>query len=438
MALSRYPNLKTGPMYIEVQLPTPSQGSRYASGDVVRGTIRVSPKTRPQRIVVHFKGRTKFAITRRNGNGTTTYSHKIPFFSYSLVLFSSSTAGQSYDILGLGVTPDDRVELPFEFAFPHIIELEPPKTFRERVGFEHKAGHALPPTYFYSGSSNVQIVEYYIEAEMWTEHKFVVAKTVRQPVPFNPAGPTIPDDIVELIQDRRFTVRCQTHRLDPNYDPNEGRLARIKQHWKKNDPATPKAIFTILAQVPHVASIDSLLPSISLSLIHTERSDIMPEAPPVYIRQISVQLISTLNVRVPHNSLFFGSDDILDRHQKKLYLLHRRLPAPGWLMYDGMRFDDLGRRISCESPPDAPDFASYGLNLKHVIEVTLEIECAGENFDVLGCRGPVIILPEAKEVVDHAVGTLAMNPVEDILDTDAEAMPPPYESPPYQEIPLSA
>lgn len=433
MSFQRYPNLKSGAIHIATQ-PPPSKTSYFTSGDVIRGVVRVKPTTRPHRITIRFRGRSKFAIVRSSGNSSTTYREKILFFSYDLVLFSSATSGQSYDILGMGITADDRVELPFEFTVPETVQLDPPRAdggaaFTAKPGFESKKGYALPPTYLYAGSSCDQVVEYYLEANLFKENKFMADHTVRQNLSLHPPRPDIPDDAeaVGLVQSRQMNLRCQTHRLDPNYDPDEGKWQRFRHRMKKHDPSTPSATFKILAKVPRIADGHSILNSIRLSLVHAEKSDIIPEAPPIYLRQIRIKLTSLIHVRIPHRSFFSDDSDMRDSHTNKFYLVNRRFEGTCPLLYDGMTLRDLAitkRRID-ERLPDSPDFTSYGLSVTHTIEVSLKIECAEEKLEVTACRGPITVVSGTRRILEIGIG-------EEATETAADAVPPPYEPPPYQ------
>jgi hypothetical protein len=336
---------------------------------------------------------------------------KIPFFQYSLELFSSTTDGQSYDILSRGVNADNKVELPFEFVFPDQVELDPPKEFtkefKEVKGFEREKGFTLPPTYEYTGSSTCeQVVEYYLQAEIFTDHRLIVEKQVRQPLPFAPPGPVLLEGDMAYVQTRPMNVECRTHRLDPNYDPNEGALSRLKNRIKKNDSSTPSASFTILAQIPKTVSKDSLLRLITISLVHKDRSDNVIDPPPVYLREIRVRLLSTIHVRMPTSNISYIDGNMYDSHTSKQHLIDRRFEDP-ILIYDGMRIDNLGRRNMGEMLPQYSDFTSYGLILTHSIEVNMGLVCAGEKTDIVACRGPVTIVQEpVTRIVQASDGSL--------------------------------
>lgn len=408
--IKKITNPKNGPVHIAL-LPVLEKATKFTCGDVVRGTVNVDPLKRPQRVRIFFQGRSKFSNDPSQGNTSTTYRVKIPFFEYSLELFNSTSDGQSYDILSRGVNADNKVELPFEFVFPDKVELDPPKEFtkefRDVKGFEREKGFALPPTYEFTGSSTCeQIVEYYLQAEIFTDHRLIVEKHVRQSLQFVPPGPVLPEGDTRYVQTHPMNVLCRTHRLDPTYDPNEGTLSRLKNRMKKKDPSTPSASFAILAQIPRTASKTSILKRITISLIHGERSDIIMDPPPVYLREIRVRVLPTLYVRMPTSFVGYIDGNMYDAHTSKQHLFDRRFEEP-ILMFDGMKIDNLGRRNMGEVQLQCSDFTSYGLVLTHRVEVHMSLLCAGEKFDILACRGPVTIVEEpVTRTVQTADGNL--------------------------------
>jgi hypothetical protein len=113
-----------GPIYIAELESTPSNGSRYyTSGETIRGTVSVDPKSQPQRIEIVFHDRVNWAmVDTRDENGNRAYDEDVELFSYRFQLFTSSASGQRYDLMNIGVTPNNRVEIPFESIFPHTAQ----------------------------------------------------------------------------------------------------------------------------------------------------------------------------------------------------------------------------------------------------------------------------------------------------------------------------
>jgi hypothetical protein len=170
-------------IYVDV---SPSPSHIHTTGSPVRGRVRVDPSKRPQRVSIAFRGREKCSITRRNGNRSTTYKEKPAYFAYELDLFSSATGGASYDIVSYGITEDNKVDLAFEFHFPDTMQIQhPPSMWRESGQFTYHLGE-LPPSYHYheSYSADEQIVEYYLEARLYTESQIMPTIEVRQLVMF--------------------------------------------------------------------------------------------------------------------------------------------------------------------------------------------------------------------------------------------------------------
>lgn len=221
---NKHPNTKDRALYIALDTPTGSGPyGFFTSGDVIRGRVRVTPTSRPQRIVIHFKGRSKSSIVKRSGNSSHTYADKVSLFSHSLELFRSEQWGQSYDIANHGINESGWVMLPFEFTFPDKVELDPSQSevnnqrqrpqYRERAGFECKAGHPLPPTYQHNkGARCEQYVEYFLEALSYASAlKYPSSDIVRQPLRFMPPQPLLEEDTSQLISSGLTTWRFQTH-----------------------------------------------------------------------------------------------------------------------------------------------------------------------------------------------------------------------------------
>ncbi|KAJ4348596.1 uncharacterized protein N0V89_009974 [Didymosphaeria variabile] len=332
----------------------------------------------------------KCAITRSNGQSSTTYKEKPEFFSRTLELYSSPTGGQSYDIVCAlqGVTEDNRVELPFEFTWPERTELSPGSKWLPNPSFEHECGGPLPPTY-YRGSSNEQLVEYFLEARLYTGGRYNAAQEVRCPLNYRPS-PSIPSPIPQVPDARtiysRTGIIARTHRLHPEYDPDEGWRARIKHSWNKDKDTTPYANYKIDVSCPSVVTSGQPV-ILSLSLVHLERSKDIPDPPPVYLRRISVRLSSCLRVRIPSRSLF-GSSDMDESHNDKHIFLEKSFNmGEGLLMYDGMT------ATTAEVPLRlAPAFSTYGLELTQKLKVELWGECAREKFRFTPIQGPILVV----------------------------------------------
>ncbi|KAF2662371.1 hypothetical protein K491DRAFT_752985 [Lophiostoma macrostomum CBS 122681] len=426
----KYPNNKLRPVYIVVEPLSP--GPCFTAGDVIRGTVRVNPTSRPQRVVINFKGRSKFAIARNNRNSSSPYREKVLLFSYSLELFSSETRGQSYDILNFGVNEHNRVELPFEFTFPSQVH-------KEAFGFECKAGHALPPPFLHYDLKHDQVVEYYLEAELFNgPTRFSPAETARLSIRFMPPDPVLLEENTQLVRSPQASRRFQTHRLHPNYDPNEGLLKRIRFGMKKDDEGTPYADITVKGNIHRTVAINAMFRSMSISFAHKTRSPTIAEPPAVFLHEIRVRLRSTVYVRVPCIGLT-GERDIHDTLYRKFTLLNRRFDrGQGVPVYDGLSLQDLKHgtpqmRMD-ETQPDAPDFQSYGLNLMHNIELMIWLECAGEKREVMLCNAPIKIVSGVSPAEQEAVQDIVRRAEEDAI----EGPPPPIDDDKEHAAPYEA
>jgi hypothetical protein len=188
-----------GPIHIAELGSTPSNGSwYYTSGEAVWGTVSVDSRSQAQRIEIIFDGRVDWIVAinpDEYGNGI--YNEDVELFSYRLQLFTSSASGQSYYLANLGVTPDNRVMIPFELIFPHTAQSsikpssrgEPITRFREQSGFEPTAGHTLLPRYSYDGANSHQRVDYYLEAHIYIMLQSQPDSFVQRPVLYCPPGP---------------------------------------------------------------------------------------------------------------------------------------------------------------------------------------------------------------------------------------------------------
>jgi hypothetical protein len=411
-------------MTIDLQPPASGRGV-FTTGDAIKGTLRVCPTQRPRRIVLNLIGKTSFS----NGAVVRLLQEEVLLFSHTLVLFSSETNAQSYAIvnLGNGIQDDGRVGLGFEFKMPGKVERDSHLGFKPRYGFEQSKGGILPPRYV-SVTSN-QIVEYYLEGMCYgtikEEADEVVQQQVRQTVRYCPPSTLLADmDTGRLIPTTTYLemrgTRCQTHRLHPNWSPDEGVLKKVKRKWTKYDDSTPHATFRVLAKVPETTVIGNVIP-IELSLEHLERSPEIIEQPTIFLRKVQVILTSVLEVRVPH--IVLPGEAYYSTHEESRNLFVKDFGlGRGEILYDGQMLKDLGmQRLS----KVVPGFSSYGLYLWWKIEVKISVECANENFDNIGvCKGPIKLLSGLRSYDGVESDTSNGNGPSE----EEDVPPPPYES----------
>ncbi|KAF2250551.1 hypothetical protein BU26DRAFT_517382 [Trematosphaeria pertusa] len=400
----------------------------YTSGELVRGVVRVDPKTRPHRIVLTFTGRLHVVIVRSNGQSSQTFKAKPELFSRELILFSSPTPGASYDIVRVhGVTGDDRVELPFEFEFPECVEGDGGGLYRPEDGFESQPGHVLPPSFgmfdgLYHGGESSQRVDYFLEAKLYTSSTGSPSAQVRSWLSYRPPAPALPAIPTALPQPTYYGLRgtyARTYRLHPHYDPNEKLLAKIKHSWTKHNASTPFARFRVSATCPAVLTTGCPIP-ISLSLLHMDRSKDIPDPPPIYLRRVRVRLTSTLDVRIARYSVFSTRQALRDSHRNKGTLLDQEYKTGNeMLLYDGLEL------ATVRFPEEiAPGFSSYAMHLEHQLEVRIWGECAKEKFEVVGAFGRVVVVADVERPRREMLVAEERPP-----EFDEDGAPPPYQGP---------
>ncbi|KAF2640840.1 hypothetical protein P280DRAFT_549634 [Massarina eburnea CBS 473.64] len=417
-------NHPSRPIHIALQNPNQT----YTTDSIVRGKIRLDPKTRPSRITVTFIGRTRAAITRRDASTETTYKTKPILFSNTLELFASESIRESSEILKLGVTIEDRVELPFEFRFP---ERTPKRgVVRTDDQFNHQEGSELPPSFLFIASSGIsltngdqQSVEYILDAKIYNASKATPSEVVRCHLRFlPPASANTPDSSAVVRTAHRDSVHqptnglwIRTNRLDPAWDPDEGLLDRIKNTFRSKTNA-PFANFNIKAKCPRVLNAEKPV-SFSLVLEHLGCSDEIRDLPPIFIRGIRVRLLSDVSVRVPSHSFFSESEESETHTDKSILLDDRYEEDDGLLLYDGLGVTTKPLPASAVSA-----FKTYALGLDHSIEVKLWGECAKEKFEVTPLYGKIFIVP-------HRVERMQSGEREEAVakEMNADAVPPTYQ-----------
>lgn len=362
----------------------------------------------------------KCTITRSNGQSSEIYKEKPEFFYRNLELFVSDADGPSYDIVSQGVTDDDRVELPFEFTWPERTELPPGPKWLPHPYFEHFEGTRLPTTYTRITSTrmagNRQLVEYFLEARLFTSRKDYRSQEVRCPLTYRPYQ-HVPNPIPplrtasSLISSQGITA--QTHRLHPEYDPNEGFRARVKASWHKDK--APYAKFKVDVSCPSVV-VSGLPVTLTFHLDHVERSKEIPDPPPVYLRHISVSISTKLEVRIPSRSLL-GSRDMRYTYTDKWILLDKSFDAgEELLLFDGATAPTAKFPLHLE-----PAFRTFGLALNHVLKVELWGECAREKFRFIPVQGPIMIVERSNLQVNSVL------PPAPPPKHDTDVPPPPYQ-----------
>ena len=231
VADASHTNLAQNPLYIDVFSDAKHV---YTAGDLVHGVVRVDPAARPQNLSIVFKG---ISILHSKHAGCKT-----ELFRLEQELFTSSGAGENYDILRQGTAADGRVELTFQFTFPHVAVETPPEGrswhySKDSYGhprFQHSPGFPLPPSCTTLMKAEVAVtpgVFYYLEARANPSLR------IRQEVKFMPPAPEYDLLLLQPNLDFGTTLpkqQCRykfirTRKLLPcTTESRTGKLSRIK------------------------------------------------------------------------------------------------------------------------------------------------------------------------------------------------------------------
>ncbi|KAF2865651.1 hypothetical protein BDV95DRAFT_612524 [Massariosphaeria phaeospora] len=428
-----YSNDGSKPLYITLHSfggPAPESRALYTSGDTIRGIVCVDPKLRPQRIDLLFKCHSEVEIPQSNRDHNEVCREESDLFCHTVELFSAPE--RSYDIVTLGIAQDGKVQIPFTFEFPSTVELEPKGRTPERAGFECQPGYPLPPSYTFYRMLNyeTQRVEYYLEAAAFTSSKFDAEIQTRQMLNFQPFSLTPLSTSPDTIPVKPFRVELMTHKLNHQYETQEGTRHRIKRYFSGSECPVRHASFELSARVPNTVYLNSLLP-LEFSITHLDRSRELPDPPSIFLRRIRIVMVEMMQARVPGRDTWRADEVEFDLEQSKhRELLDRQCGVPGTLLHDGMMLDDF-RPLVLEDL--APAFKSYRLSMGYAIEVKVWIECAGDKHSFVVCSGPIKILPELRTLISPN-GDDGLVGVKDAEGTEANEResPPPYAPPPYK------
>lgn len=403
LAGASHTNLAQNPLYIDVFSDAKHV---YTAGDIVHGVVRIDPTTRPQNVSIVFKGIS--ILYDKDLEGCKT-----EFFRLEQELFTSSGTGENYDILRQGTSDDGKVELTFQFTFPHAAVQAPPAGCRWHYSkdsyghprFQHSPGFLLPPSC--TTLMNVEMavapgVSYYLEARADSSTR------IRQEVKFMPPAPEYDLSLLRPNLDFGNSLpkqQCRykfirTRKLLPGYKEKKGnKLSKMKDFLVEKElffgietfSEIPFYRFNVLATPPRVIVIGSDFP-IHITLQHLDRSASIPEPPPLFLRRVRVQVISTYETFVPqpNNSVNCGVEHI-DRAQRTTILVDKKFTTgEGEPLLDGLNLADLAElRISKTDERLIPSFSSYGMALEHEMQVEMWGECVKNEWSGIVCKDKV-------------------------------------------------
>ncbi|KAJ4325401.1 hypothetical protein N0V94_000743 [Neodidymelliopsis sp. IMI 364377] len=420
------------PLYIDL-----SSNSKhiYTAGDIVHGIVRVDPALRPQNISIVFKGLSLLYDKDLEGC-------KTELFRFSTALFTSSGTGENYDILRQGTAHDGKVELPFQFIFPHTVVQAPPAErewhySKDSMGhprFQHSPGFPLPPSCTTLMNAEVAVapgVSYYLEARAGSSLR------IRQTVQFAPPAPEY--DLALLQPNLDFGTslpkqQCRykfirTRKLLPGYSEKGNKLSKMRDFLVEKElffgletfSEIPFYRFNALATPPRVIVIGSDFP-IHITLQHLDRSSSVPEPPALFLRRVRVQVISTYETFVPQPKKAVNcAVEHIDRAQSSITLMDKTFGSKeGEPLQDGLDLAKFGGlRILKSDERIVPSFSSYGLTLEHEIQVEVWGECVKNEWSGIIC----------KDRIQFVSGwTFSHMPDED--GGRSSALPPPQAFPP--------
>lgn len=435
IAGASHTNLSQNPLYIDVFSDAKHV---YTAGDLVHGMVRVDPTSRPQTVSIVFKGIS--ILYDKDLEGCKT-----EFFRLEQELFVSSGTGEHYDILRQGTAEDGKVELPFQFTFPHMVVRAPPAERRwhyskDSLGhprFQHSPGFPLPPTCVTLMNAEVAVapgVSYYLEARSDSSVR------IRQEVKFMPPAPEYDLSLLQPNLDFGTGLpkqQCRykfirTRKLLPDHKAKSNKLGRVKDFLVEKElffgletfSEIPFYRFNVLATPPRVIVIGSDFP-IHITLQHLDRSASIPEPPPLFLRRVRVQVISTYETFVPQpkNSINHAIEHI-DRAQRTTTLFEKRFSSGGGEpLQDGLNLADYGGFQAPKSDERImPSFSSYGIMLEHEMQVEMWGECVKNEWSGIVCKTKV------QFVSGWTFGHMAEE--DGVAGSGALARPPPQAFPP--------
>lgn len=245
-------------------------------------------------------------------------------------------------------------------------------------------------------------VFYYLEARADSSLR------IRQEVKFMPPAPEYDLLLLQPNLDFGTTLpkqQCRykfirTRKLLPcTTESRTGKLSRIKDFLVEKElffgietfDEIPFYRFNVLAIPPRVIVIGSDFP-LHITLQHLDRSASVTEPPPLFLRRVRVQVVSTYETFVPqpHNSNTRGAEHI-DREQRTTTLLDKKFSTgDGQPLEDGINIANLGElQIPKDDDRFIPSFSSYGMTLEHELQVEMWGECVKNEWSGIVCKEKV-------------------------------------------------
>lgn len=437
IAGASHTNLAQNPLYIDV---FPNAEHVYTAGDIVHGVVRIDPTARPQNVSIVFKGIS--IIYDKDHEGC-----KAEFFRLEQELFTSSGTGENYDILRQGTADDGKVELTFQFTFPHVAVQTPPagrqwhysKDSYGHPRFQHSPGFPLPPSCTTLMNAEMAVapgVSYYLEARADSTIR------IRQEVKFVPPAPEYDLSLLQPNLDFGTSLprqQCRykfirTRKLLPSYKEKTGStLGRMKDFLVEKElffgietfSEIPFYRFNVLVTPPRVIVLGSDFP-IGITLQHLDRSASIPEPPPLFLRRVRVQVISTYETFVPQpNNSINRRLEHIDCAQRTTTLVDKKFGSgDGEPLLNGLNLADFAElRMSKTDERLIPSFSSYGMTLEHEVQVEMWGECVKNEWSGIVCKDKIQLV--SGWTFGHAPEDGEAGPGQSLARPPPQAFPPP-------------
>lgn len=348
---------------ISIAFSKTSIRSVHTNNDSVRGVVLVKSNIKVKSVTIDFLGRS----TCRTFEGTSPRVSSTDLFRHQKMLRRVNMPSDN--------CPPNRVEYPFEFRFPEVVELAPEALFGPDVRFEDEAGHMLPPSLWWSESTVRN--EYILEARFLSEQKhFTMHPKVVQQLRFFPSVPEVglPSQ-VSLIPTPPFRVERMARELDSR----GGSFRRLSRRFSgspdtSENRSSSSSLIVLSAPEHYRVGANSTL---KISLQTPPASDTSRPST-VYLRGIRAQALARIDYRFSHSSHPSLAYNILRTGESKFDLFNRRYAIPGLPLDSSAATDVEAFEISKLVPPT---FKTYNVALSYDVKYDLLFECGGRESE---------------------------------------------------------
>ena len=398
------------------------------SGDKISGTVstNLQTSTRVRRLTINFKCKLKTVIVTGAGDSRRVHRCKALLFFYTRTLFQSP--------LGSTVLQGQET-YPFQFQFPWEVVRVPGQSFEPHANFNHLPDHLLPPTFTTSQgkllqSSNVQSVEYYLEAILEKDKMFASKTKARTVLLFSPSRPVMQPN-VELVMRSSIHERS-TRKLNPLFkDEHRSIKDKTKKLFGAGGPE-PTALFSVDSTVPSVAYVNGPLP-ISLGVRHDTARSTATTVPDVILKNVYARLTCTITYRVPYQGMLFISSGNYIRSSSEKIDVCRSAPL-SISSTESMDLNEFvpGLRIPAQL---SPTFKTYTLSCHYVLKVSVSLVCLGKEYVVDIGKCPLFMYPSIFRDPPASIDRLHASAEDEVQQVRIGQA---WDAPPEEELPPPA